>query len=234
MDRKIYEILDLFPKELTELITSYLTYDVKTSSKEFRVVGFQRDGPCKIFFPNGKVKYECFYQHNRLHGEYRRYYKNGNLKINCHYENGKLEGEYHHYFPSGGKEIVCYYRSGKLEGKYEQFYLSYRDKLYRVHDKQVKIGKILNYKDGKLNGEQLYYHRTDVCGDPALKEKIQYVNHKRHGEYQSFYWYGGRENTGTYQNGLLHGPFKYVGAHRGDCWISVYENGIKIKPSIQV
>lgn len=234
MDQKIYEILDQFPKELTELVTSYLIHEVKTPLKEFRVVGSQRNGPCKIFFPNGKIKYECFYRNNRLHGEYRRYYEDGELKTSCHYLDGKLEGEYRHYFESGKVEVVCHYRLGKREGKYEQFYLSYRDKLYKVSNKQAKIGKILNYKDGKLNGEQLYYHKTDVCGSPKLKEKIEYVNHKRHGEYQSFYWSGSQENIGTYQNGLLHGPFKYRYHYTGECWVSVYENGIKTKDDVKV
>ncbi|MFN5418332.1 MAG: toxin-antitoxin system YwqK family antitoxin [Flavobacteriia bacterium] len=89
------------------------------------------------YYRNGKMK--CYLETKKAidHGRYLGYFKNGNKKNEYNNIEGKTEGEYLEYYSTGELKFKAFYKNNKLNG------YSFK------YDKQGKVIKCRNYKDGK-------------------------------------------------------------------------------------
>lgn len=100
--------------------------------------GGVQDGQYRLYYPDGKLKAECFYQKGVLHGPSKFYSPKGILLAESLYQKGKREGECRWYYASGKLYTLQRFQNGLWHGKQEYFYESGQPKT------------MLHYKRGKL------------------------------------------------------------------------------------
>ena len=132
-------------------------------------------------FPNGDIRKEGQYRDGLKVGKFVEYYENKQIREEKNYiinsnSEGILrsypDGEFKSFFENGNLLSIQRYISGKQDGLQEYF----NQNGYKC--------RILNYKDGLLEGEQLSYQ----CNGPegVLEEKSFYKSGKKEGEYLQY------------------------------------------------
>lgn len=103
----------------------------------------KKDGFYKKYFDivNNKIRIECNYKNNYLHGKYKEYYIDGNIKIQTEYQNEKIINNYIEYYPNNKIKMYITY-DGDIEKK--KVYNS-ENKLIEYYIKTGTIYKI-NFK----------------------------------------------------------------------------------------
>lgn len=113
--------------------------------------GGVQDGQYCLYYSDGKLKAECYYQKGVLHGPSRFYSPKGFLVAESLYQKGKREGECRWYYASGKLYALQRFQKGLWHGKQEYFYESGQPKT------------VLHYNRGKLAGQaQLYLPNGNV------------------------------------------------------------------------
>ncbi len=69
-----------------------------------------------IYYPNGKIKRENYYKHNRLHGCIKEYYDDGNLRKETIFQNGKRDGMIIEYYKNKQHKAELIFENDKLHG----------------------------------------------------------------------------------------------------------------------
>ncbi len=105
-----------------------------------------KHGVEKWYHRNNKVSVFRNYKNGRIEGAERIYYKSGQLESEYFYENGEREGIAKGFYESGQYKWIVNYKNGNSEGDYTFFYPS-------------GIWHKLNYKQGKLIGEEIDYNK---------------------------------------------------------------------------
>ncbi|MBA3815977.1 MAG: DUF115 domain-containing protein [Parachlamydiaceae bacterium] len=77
-----------------------------------------------IFYPEGTLKFEQFYQGMLLHGPSTFFSKNGKVLARAWFIHGQQQGKMRAYFSSGQLHSILCFRDGQKHGKQEYFYRS--------------------------------------------------------------------------------------------------------------
>lgn len=72
------------------------------------------DGPCTLYYRNGKTEAEYSYILGKMYGPFKKYYNNGQLWLQCNYENGRLVGELKSYYENGKLKRQALYANDEL------------------------------------------------------------------------------------------------------------------------
>jgi antitoxin component YwqK of YwqJK toxin-antitoxin module len=155
------------------------------------------------------------------HGEFSSYYPDGKLKESATYHMGEIVGDYYfYYYPNGTKKLATKYyynKNGREEG--EAIIFDWETK----NDKRVFTKSIMNFTNGKENGNYtLYYCDTINFDCNILKEKGAYkifietdglITSKRIGEWRFYFENGELSKIGQYKDGKEIGIWKEY--HKG-------------------
>lgn len=125
----------------------------------------KRHGQCRLFYSDGSVEADLYYQWDQLHGPSIFYTPQGKVLSRTFFCEGKREGKVYFYYASGQRSSVQRFRNGQWEGMQEYFYES----------GQVK--SLLPYRNGKLEGKALLYWDS-----PQLKRSTEYCRGQREGK----------------------------------------------------
>ena len=115
--------------EQKALRAAYLTCDGK------------RHGQCRLYYPNGSVEAEMYYQMDKLHGPSLFYGENGEVLSRTFFCEGKREGKVYFYYLNGKLSSIQRFKEGFWHGLQEYFY------------EDGAIRSQLPYSHGKLHGE---------------------------------------------------------------------------------
>lgn len=144
------------------------------------------DGFCKHFYPNGKLKAQCFFSKNLLCGTLKEYQGSTNLPIKEEkYHNGHLHGPQHYYSSSipFRRELIkkVSYWMGKKHGR-ETIYHSFETEIISwKYGEKHGVSKILqknktkpSYQVSYMNGKKHGFEKKYENG--VLKESIKWIN----------------------------------------------------------
>lgn len=97
------------------------------------------DGECKLYYPDGTLKAQMYYEKGKLHGPSSFYNTKGQLLAQSVFVKGMQEGVSYWYYPSGALYARHHYHKGFLHGPQEYFF----------EDGSIKTS--LLYRQGKFN-----------------------------------------------------------------------------------
>ena len=130
---------------------------------------------------------------NRSYAEF--YHENGNMMSKGIYRNMLKDSIWVNYTPSGRMSSKETFRNDTLNGLRTIYYLP--EDLY---NKKIMIASETNFKNGKVEGEQVEYFDTG-----KIKSKKKFKNNVKHGECFINHPNGKVMNYERYKNGVLHG-----------------------------
>ncbi len=163
------------------------------------------DGIVEAYHPNGHMQYRCNYLNGNLDGEAIFYNSEGKMSQRKFYVEGKVEGELLQYDSYGEIIARAMYKNDKLDGVAENYHtLSLGDVHHAMHDKHQRL--ILkdryNYKEGKKHGEyHIYFENGEVC------ERGRYEEDVREGAWSQRNEDGSPYMVINYWNGKRHGTY---------------------------
>lgn len=154
--------------------------------------GTKKDGRCKEYYENGKLKSDIVYDDDEFEGDYLKYYENGQIKIKGKYKwtDNKKDGEWQEYYENGNLKFVRNYYQGKMTGKAESY--------HENGNKKIKA----YYKNGEPEGEVLSYYENG-----ELKAKANFSNGKKHGEFSKYFEDGSLEGKRNYNMDVMEGDY---------------------------
>ncbi len=132
----------------------------------------KRHGQCRLFYPDGTVEADMYYQMDQLHGPSFFYGESGEVLSRTFFCEGKREGKVYFYYLSGKVSSIQRFKEGRWHGVQEYFY----------EDGAIK--SLLPYCQGKLHGEvRLFWElgrlkRTTQYSDGLREGKDQLWNEK--------------------------------------------------------
>lgn len=214
--RKSYYLED---NEPTRKIQSEISYRKWTA----RPV---RDGPTRIYYRNGRIMAEAFFENGMLEGEKTLYYPDGQVESRSHYHRDFLEGTWRRYYPDGTLAGKGEFERGS--GKVE------------LVDRAGRIRAIETYEKGELSGTRKWFHPGglqilecffkngvpakpcrgfDRDGEPAIGTVRAYYEktgelaaefffdekHRPHGDYTIYYEDGTVMEEGSFSHGWHQG-----------------------------
>ncbi len=186
------------------------------------------NGVWKEFYVNGKLKWEKNFTNGILNGSVKEYSINGELEKSYRYENGivkdsaldiaseiKIVEEFFEAKDSLGN-LIKKADGGYIDGKPVGTHRTY-DSLGRVVSSSLydNMGKLTAVGvldiEGNRVGDCIYYYDG---GSEVLRAKSNFVNDKRHGPWEFYYFEGETEQNGIFVNGRIHGK-----------WVWYFETG---------
>lgn len=116
-----------------------LIYDKELRLSECYIeCGLKLDGQCRLYYPDGSVKQECYYKEGRLHGPVA-FFSNAGIEVaSCWYLDGSLQGKALWHYQDGALYSVQRYRDNSWHGVQQFFH----------PDGTLKT--LLRYESGKL------------------------------------------------------------------------------------
>lgn len=176
-----------------------------------------KQGVFKTFYPDKKVKTECYYKDDKLNGYYREFDQKGKETLIVRYINGEIQQENKNALASNKETVKVkneFYSDGTLKKSG-----GYKDSLpvgvHRVYNEQGKIKSSETYSeegkkiaDGIVDGkgrEQGKWTLYDSLGN--VSGKGSYKNGKREGEWLFCFPGGQTEQKGVYKDGKPEGKW---------------------------
>jgi antitoxin component YwqK of YwqJK toxin-antitoxin module len=82
-----------------------------------------------------------------------------------------------------------------------------KDSLWFNYAQSGELMSAENYKNDLLNGKALYYYKEGQVLEHKLQveRRVQYLDGKLHGKYQSYFYNGKLKQEGSYERGLKQG-----------------------------
>lgn len=165
-----------------------------------------RQGPWKLFYPDGKIRAEGEYKNGLKEGAWTYFFGNGKTEQKGSYKEDLPVGAWKWFYTSGASHREELYRRGKEDGHAIEY-----DSLGNV----ITEG---DYVDGLKNGKW-YLTVNDHS------EEGEYVDGERHGEWIWKYPNGEKAFVGEFQNGTPIGKHKYFYANGNNKMKGSYEGG---------
>ncbi len=144
-------------------------------------------------YSNGQIRYEGFFIDDIPQGTFIHYHSNGRKKSVLNYND------------DGSSTVEMFWESGHKAAR--GAYNSDRERtgLWKLYYTEGSLLQIINYKNGKADGEvTMYYPGTNV----KLLD-CNYKNAKLDGDYVKYFNNGLKMEEGKYINGLKHGLYTY-------------------------
>lgn len=156
----------------------------------------KKQGPWQKTYPNSSVLiYQGSFKDDRPIGVFNYYFPDGALKA-------KIE----HGLPGGKSAVQLYFDNGQVlsDGFYKQ---EKKDSLWFNYAQSGELMSAENYKNDLLNGKALYYYKEGQVLEHKLQveRRVQYLDGKLHGKYQSYFYNGKLKQEGSYERGLKQG-----------------------------
>lgn len=123
------------------------------------------------------------------------FHESGVILSKGNYLNMKKDSVWCNYAPSGRLSSKETFKNDVLNGQKIIYYLS-----EDITDKTLRIVSKYNYKEGKLDGEQIEYFDSGI-----IKSKGSYTNNVKNGVWEINHPNGKVMNIERYKNGELHG-----------------------------
>jgi antitoxin component YwqK of YwqJK toxin-antitoxin module len=132
-----------------------------------------KDGPFKVFFPNGSIQIKGFYNGGKLHGLWRSYFQNGNLEVECNWTHGVIDGVLTRYYSSGNIYVEVELQNGVKFGKRITYYENGKIASQGVHTGIMDTDSINFYdENGVLNTTSFYFLEEQIW------KQIEYAESK--------------------------------------------------------
>lgn len=138
----------------------------------------------KEYYPNGNIKSEITFKHDKKNGKAIYYYNNGNINIQCHYKNDNLDGLYKKFNPNGTLIEATHYTDGLKNGSSVTYY------------DNGKIAIQMNFSNDIPDGEYKEYFENG-----QLKIKGQYENGFYHGHWEYYDFNGLQVGKADFEKG---------------------------------
>lgn len=172
----------------------------------------EKQGEWKVKYPNGKLRYQGFFEEGKPVGTFHYYDSTGILKaVNNFKSNGEIA--YHQAFAESGFVIA--------KGKFVE-QLKDSTWLYFSADDSTLVS-VENYKNGVLHGESVTYYANEK---PA--EILHYDQGVLQGEWKKYFANGVLQTAAFYENGQLQAAFVSYHPNGQEHLSGSYQNGQKI------
>lgn len=99
------------------------------------------DGQCQLFYADGSLKLDTFYQNGKLHGPATFLGAQGQLLGKSWFIDGQQEGKSYWYYPSGALYSLQRYRKNLWHGRQEYYYADGALKTLMIYDYGRLVGK---------------------------------------------------------------------------------------------
>jgi antitoxin component YwqK of YwqJK toxin-antitoxin module len=168
-----YYFYDIDGKEVIEGEYKHLL-DNGTVRGITNYVNGKKNGQSVMYFVSdgkltGNLSTLCYYENDKLEGEFIDYDQYNNIHKICYYLNNELHGEYKEYHSRSPFELLyihCYYKNGKKDGKYIKYHCPIEpERCINGNIKEIwdynngLLGSIKYFNtDGKLIQIQYYYN----------------------------------------------------------------------------
>jgi antitoxin component YwqK of YwqJK toxin-antitoxin module len=186
-------------------------YDKRGFCEEGQFTMHGKEGPFKIYFPNGKLYQKGSFVRDYQNGLFSIYYHDGKLSFKGTFRDGQKEGKGTQYYADGTKKYVGNYEYGRYSGD---------GKEYDEDGKLIKEGKFSNgnlskgtmyYEDGNyIKGNFEYGKPTSLCSiygpDKKIREKGYFKDGKKNGEVRMYHKNGKVEFKGMFVKDKKDGP----------------------------
>ncbi len=149
-----------------------------------------RNGRCKDYYPDGKIKAEGNYNNNRRTGLWKFYNNSSRVEQTGSYNNGRPDGLWQWYYNDGS--IL----------REEEYFRGFRDGYYTEYARDGSIIVSGQYTDGEKNGQWKY-----TSGD--YTEEGKYIIGLKDGQWKSYYPDGTIKYRGNYVQGNPHRKHLY-------------------------
>lgn len=183
-----------------------------------------KNGVSITYFPNGNIEQKVTLANDLPNGQMLNFYEAGNIRLESFYTRGIRNGYYYRYHLTGIKAEESYFKNGIQDSvcRYwdNVFGRLMKEEYYKnglLQGTQITFNEfgdtinVLNYEFGKLNGPfKKYYAGTENFG----KKKNKYKGYVH-----------GLDETGTYKDGLLNGPYKTGITKKDSRAEGTYSNG---------
>ena len=155
------------------------------------MLNYKTNGKRKLYYKNGKIKYEGDFVNGKPHGNGILYYKNGKIRYVGEFANGKIEGS-GKYIWKNGEYYIGQWLNHKKHGEGKVYYknneIKYKE--HFVNDKREGFGEYI-WEDGE------YY-------------KGEWSNDHKHGKGEIHYKNKNIKYKGDFVNGKKEGKGKYI------------------------
>lgn len=96
------------------------------------------------------------YDHQILHGAFKKYYPSGKLQIETNYDNNKLSGNYKSYYESGQLKVETQYVNNHVVDEYKSYYPDGRLKYLGVFIEEENVFRYKHFDEHNLEQEVDY------------------------------------------------------------------------------
>lgn len=197
-------------------IALLFTISLTASGQNMTDAKGNKTGPWKVYYPDGKLRYEASFVEGKPVGQMTRYKENGTLSAimqfsfdskRCYaklyrnarslsaeglYIDQKKDSVWSYYASNGSLRMKETYKDGLLSGVSTSYYPS------------GNISQETMFVNGKRNGRLKQYYDNGV-----LRQVCNYKDNKLHGRYETYYINSTPESSGNYYNDLLDGEWTY-------------------------
>lgn len=169
----------------------------------------------KGYYPDGKVRYEGYFEGDEPVGKMTRYYPDGRIQAELFHQGDKTEAvlySKHGEYVSAGcyqnrlKEGEWHYKKGERVIATETYKENKLDGVSRKYFTSGKIAEERDWKQGFPEGIWKAYYP-----DGGLRIEAGYVDGKLEGKMQGYYPDGSVMAKGMYRNNLKEGVWYYYG-----------------------
>ena len=127
-----------------------------------------QEGIAYLFYKNGQLQGESFFQKGKLNGKAKKYFENGVLSKREGYQNGKRHGKSEEFYPNGALKIEVMFRDGLRNGTSKSYYPDStvareqtfnngnKTGAWKIYTPKGKLAKEMYYKNDKLLQTLLY------------------------------------------------------------------------------
>ena len=176
-----------------------------------------REGSYETWYENGTPAISMNYKLDKPHGDYILNYENGTNRCKLNFDNGIANGTFNVYYNSGSQMLkgeikdgkpwsVEQYGSGEELDKEQG--LREGNGTLTIYDKKDQLMNILQYKDGRLNGEQKTFR------DEKLYEVVWYTDGETNGAIERYH-----------EDGTLNIKGQCALGYKTGVWINIDEQG---------
>lgn len=171
-------------------------------------------GEKKLYYSDGRIKYEGGIKDNKENGKGKRYLSDGSLIYDGEWKDGKREGKGVEYYDNGKK---------KYEGGWKDDNYSGRGKEYYENGTLKYDGE---WEDGLYCGTGILY-----LMNASKQYEGSWSSGKPHGQCSEYYENGKVKYEGKWQNGIRHGYGKFYNNSGGLIYEgNIYRNVFYIPP----
>jgi antitoxin component YwqK of YwqJK toxin-antitoxin module len=136
-------------------------------------------------------------------------------KFIYNFESGQKKAELVHGLPGGNSSVLLFFENGQLlsDGFYKG---EKKDSLWYNYAATGELISAENYKLDQLHGKCVYYFKEGQYHEQKLQMQkvVYYVNGKRDGTFQEYFYNGKTKETGVYKQG-----------ERTGLWTEYYNTG---------